>query len=319
LSFAVIATRPPAQPRYVQAFAEGQLVIRWICVVLAFWAVTSQAEECRQAPRMRALDFWIGKWDVSQNGQLDGTDTVEATLDGCAVLEHWRDVEGGEGSSLFYYDVSDDVWKQVWVTDQALHLGGMKEKIEQKELTSNTRIRFEGAIDRTTLTREPDGKVHQLIERRVDDGKSWRTTFDAIYQRSSSQPTAACSSSRDAVAAAPLLLIDNNNRRDVEGVLAGYTEDAIWLSPDQPAVHGRKNFRPRYESLFRDNKLAYTAEITEAHADGALGYAWGKIRGTSTPLDGSPARSVEDTFMAVTHCESGRWLVSHLIWSHAPR
>jgi uncharacterized protein (TIGR02246 family) len=293
-------------------------VIRCICIILALWAVTSPAEECRQMPRMHALDFWIGKWDVSQGGQLDGTDTVEATLDGCAVLEHWRDVAGGEGSSLFYYDPSADVWKQVWVTDQALRLGGMKEKIEQKELTSSTRIRFEGTFDRTTLTREADGKVHQLIERRVDGGKTWRTTFDAIYQRSSSQPASACSSSRDAIAAAPLLLIDNNNRRDVEGVLAGYTEDAIWLSPDQPVVRGRQNFRPRYESLFRDNKLAYTAEITEARAEGSLGYAWGKIRGTSTPLDGSAARSVEDTFMAITRCESGRWRVSHLIWSHAP-
>ena len=291
---------------------------RWICVVLACSTLTAQAEECRQTPRMHALDFWIGNWDVSQGGQLDGHDNVEATLSGCAILEHWRDVDGGEGSSLFYYDPGADVWKQVWVTDQALRLGGMKEKIEQKELTSSSRIRFEGTLDRTTLTREPDGKVHQLIERRIDDGKSWRTTFDAIYQRSTSQPTSACSSSRDAVAAAPLLLIDNNNRRDVEGVLAGYTADAIWLSPDQPVVRGRENFRPRYASLFRDNKLAYTAEITDARADGALGYAWGKIRGTSTPLDGSPARTVEDTFMAVTRCESGRWLVSHLIWSHAP-
>jgi len=267
---------------------------------------------------MHALDFWIGKWDVSQNGQLVGTNTVEATLNGCAVLEHWRDVAGGEGSSLFYYDPSADAWKQVWVTDQALRLGGMKEKSEQKDFTSSTRIRFQGAIDRTTLTREADGKVRQLIERSAEGGKTWRTTFDAVYQHSSSQPASACSSSRDAVAAAPLLLIDNNNRRDVEGVLAGYTEDAIWLSPDQPVVRGRKNFRPRYESLFRDNKLAYTAEVTEAHADGALGYAWGKIRGTSTPLDGRPARSVEDTFVVVTRCESGRWRVSHLIWSHAP-
>ena len=30
-------------------------MIRWICVVLAFWTITSQAEECRQAPRMQSL------------------------------------------------------------------------------------------------------------------------------------------------------------------------------------------------------------------------------------------------------------------------
>jgi hypothetical protein len=173
-------------------------VIRWVCVFLAFWAVTSQAQECRPSPRMHALDFWIGNWDVSQGGQLVGTDTVESIHNGCAIVEHWRDVEGGEGSSLFYYDPSADVWKQVWVTDQALRLGGMKEKIEQKDFTSSMRTRFQGAIDRTTLTREADGRVHQLIERSIAGGKSWRTTFDAIYQRSSSQPGAACNSSRDA-------------------------------------------------------------------------------------------------------------------------
>jgi uncharacterized protein (TIGR02246 family) len=293
-------------------------VIRSICAVLAFWVVAAQAQECRQLPRMHALDFWIGRWDVLQGGQIVGTNTIESTLNGCAILEHWRDLEGGEGTSLFYYDQSADLWKQVWITDHALSLGGTKEKIEQKELTSSSRIRFQG-IDRTTLTREADGKVRQLIERPVDGGKSWRKTFDAIYQPSSAKPGAVCNSSQEAVAAAPRLLIDNNNRRDVEGVLAGYTEDATWLSPDQPVVTGRKNFRTRYESLFRDNKLEYTAEITQARADGSLGYAWGKIRGTRTPLDGSPARSVEDTFLAITRCESGRWLVSHLIWNHAKR
>ncbi|MGH8240311.1 MAG: YybH family protein [Steroidobacteraceae bacterium] len=290
-------------------------MIRLIGVVLALWAVGSQAEECRQSPRMHALDFWIGRWDVLQGGQLVGTNTIESTLNGCAVLEHWRDVEGGEGTSLFYYNQSEDLWKQVWITDHALQIGGTKEKIEQKEHTASGRVRFQG-IDRTTLTRQDAGKVRQLIESPAEDGKTWRTTFDAICQRSSSQVDSACSSSHDAVAAAPLLLINNNNRRDVDGVLAGYTDDAVWLSPDQPVVRGRRNFRARYESLFRDNRLEYSAEIAEARADGSLGYAWGKIRGESTPLDGSPARSVEDTFLAITRCESGRWLVSHLIWSH---
>lgn len=85
-------------------------------------------------------------------------------------------------------------------------------------------------MDRTTLTRQDDGKVRQLNEATADNGQTWRTTFDAIYQRSSSQPT-----------------------------------------------------------------------------------------GTITPLDGSPAREIDDTFLAITRCESGRWLVSHLVWSHAPR
>jgi hypothetical protein len=66
-------------------------------------ATASQAEECRDSPRMHVLDFWLGQWDVSQGGQLVGTNTIETTLDGCAIFEHWRDADGGKGTSLFYY------------------------------------------------------------------------------------------------------------------------------------------------------------------------------------------------------------------------
>src|SRR5262249_52386258 len=135
---------------------------------------------------------------------------------------------------------------------------------------------------------------------------TWRAVFDALYR------PPACSSP---VTTAPLALIDSNNRRDLEGVLAGYTDDAVWLSPDQGLVE-RSAFRERYSSLFRDNRLAYTAEITAAHSDGTLGYVRGRIGGTITPIDGTPAHSVNDVFLAVTRCEAGRWRVSHLTWSH---
>jgi ketosteroid isomerase-like protein len=271
---------------------------------------------------MHALDFWLGHWEVSQDSRLVGTNTVETTLDGCAIFEHWRDVEGGQGTSLFYYDRGAARWKQVWTTEQALAVGGTKEKAEQVEFTSSGRMRFQGhypakdpgttLTDRTTLTREQDGSVRQLIEISTDAGHTWRTIFDAIYRAAA---RSACSSSRDSVAAAPLALIEANNRRDLEGVLAGYTDDAVWLSPDQGLVD-RGAFRQRYAALFRDNRLAYTAEITAAHSDGAVGHVRGRIGGTITPLDGSPARSVNDTFLAITRCEAEHWRVSHLTWSH---
>jgi hypothetical protein len=89
----------------------------------------------------------------------------------------------------------------------------------------------------------------------------------------------------------------------------------VWLSPDQGVVR-RSAFRARYESVFRDNRLAYAAEITEAGASGFLGFVRGRIGGTITPLDGTPPRSINDTFLALTRCEAGRWRVSHLMWSH---
>jgi hypothetical protein len=101
-------------------------MIRLIGVLLALTSTAALASECRELPRMHALDFWIGRWDVSQGGQLVGTNTIESTHDGCAVMEHWRDIEGEEGTSLFYYDPGTDRWKQVWITNRALQPGGMK-------------------------------------------------------------------------------------------------------------------------------------------------------------------------------------------------
>ena len=144
---------------------------------------------------MHALDFWLGTWSVSSLGQIVGTNRVEAILKGCAVMEHWRDVEGGEGQSVFYYDRAADRWKQLWLTDRAFRRGGTKEKSELREHTSAERIVFQGQYrdpasgltitDRTTLSRQADATVRQLIEISTDSGKTWRTTFDALYRSQS--------------------------------------------------------------------------------------------------------------------------------------
>jgi hypothetical protein len=151
----------------------------------------SSSDDCNSWPRMHALDFWLGTWTVSSRGQVVGTNRVEAILKGCAVMEHWRDVEGGEGQSVFYYDRATDRWKQVWLTDHAFRRGGTREKAELRERTSSDRIMFQGnypdpksgltITDRTTLTPQADGTVRQVIEISTDSGKTWRTTFDALY------------------------------------------------------------------------------------------------------------------------------------------
>jgi ketosteroid isomerase-like protein len=132
-------------------------------------------------------------------------------------------------------------------------------------------------------------------------------------------PAASCASTADAVAAAPLALIAADNRRDLEAVLAGYAADAVWLPPGLEPLRGPAAFQPRYESLFRDNELRLQAEVSEAKADGAIGYAWGRIRGERVPVDGSAPELIDDVFLAITRCEAGTWRVSHLMWSHAAK
>jgi hypothetical protein len=147
---------------------------------------------CAELPRLHALDFWIGKWSVYAGTELVGRNVIEPIVAGCALSERWTDARGSQGLSLFYFDASQDLWKQVWVTDQALRTGGMKEKVEQKAFTAPDRMRFQGRyvtssgiaiLDRTTLTAGAADSVRQVIEISTDEGKTWRVTFDGLYRR----------------------------------------------------------------------------------------------------------------------------------------
>lgn len=136
------------------------------------------------------LDFWIGEWDVLVDDERVGRNRIEKILDGCAVMEHWEDSQGGLGKSLFFFQPATGEWKQVWVTESASRTGGVKEK-KLLESFAGPGVRFQGEIplpeggrylDRTTLTAMPDGSVRQVIEV-SRDGADWRVTFDALYVR----------------------------------------------------------------------------------------------------------------------------------------
>jgi hypothetical protein len=141
-------------------------------------------------PEYGLLDFWVGEWNVkSASGERVGTNRIDRILKGCAIQENWTEPSGEEGKSLFYYSPPDGRWKQVWVTDDATALGGLKEKraipIEGRGMRFQGELLGRGRIilDRTTLTPQADGRVRQVIETSADGGTTWRVQFDAYYER----------------------------------------------------------------------------------------------------------------------------------------
>jgi hypothetical protein len=133
------------------------------------------------------LDFWVGDWEAFAEGKLDGTDRIEKTLNGAAVTEFWRDSNGHDGKSLFYFYRPENRWKQIWVTDT----GGVKEKA-CIEVFPQGGLLFRGeatlrdgrrVLDQTRLTPLPDGTVRQVIEQSSDGGESWVVSYNAIYRR----------------------------------------------------------------------------------------------------------------------------------------
>lgn len=170
------------------------MLIRPLCLLALLLPALAPAQDesaplCDDLEVYHALDFWVGAWDVYVNDRLVGSNLIEKTLNGCAILEHWRARDGGEGKSLFFVDY-DRHWAQIWVSQWATSPGGVKEKVMVDDPPPDS-VRFQGVVrhpeagawlDRTTLTRLPGGEVRQLIEISEDNGATWNPTFDGIYR-----------------------------------------------------------------------------------------------------------------------------------------
>ena len=165
----------------------------FVSVLLPFtWAATAGSQEppgCAASDLYKQLDFWVGEWTVHVGEDQVGQNRIEKALDGCIVFEHWTASDGNEGKSLFFVDY-DRRWVQVWVTDQAMAPGGVKEKVMVDDPPDGA-VRFQGVIrhqaadpwlDRTTLTPLENGEVRQVIEISRDGGETWNPTFDGVYR-----------------------------------------------------------------------------------------------------------------------------------------
>lgn len=145
---------------------------------------------CSANPELALLDFWFGEWRVEdEDGELLGSNIIYRMLNGCIVQEQWQGSGGGVGISVFYVEPAGGKLKQLWITGQALMPGGTKEK-ELVAAEHGEFVQFLGSypngeetiLDRTTLSRLPDGEVLQLIEISRDHGESWETGFRGIYK-----------------------------------------------------------------------------------------------------------------------------------------
>src|SRR4051812_36919739 len=167
----------------------------WGCAAASAPKAPFSAENGCSAPEYRALDFWLGEWEVrDRGGALEGTNRIVKELSGCAVRESWTDAAGGRGESTFYFDRAARRWKQVWVTDA----GSWKEKIQVDGAAGA--LRFQGElprpqggtlVDRTTLTRLPGGGGLQLIEQSLDGGETWPVAWGGLYARPKTAPPPA--------------------------------------------------------------------------------------------------------------------------------
>lgn len=134
----------------------------------------------------RQFDFWIGKWTVTDRGQVAGENDIQRILGGCALLENWTGAQGSVGKSLNFFDRVDGRWHQTWIdaSGGALFLAGKYENGAMRLAGERAATAKSPAVrHRITWTPQPDGKVRQLWESSPVDQEEWTVQFDGLYER----------------------------------------------------------------------------------------------------------------------------------------
>ena len=133
------------------------------------------------------FDFWVGEWEVfdSVTGEKLGEDIIQKIESGCLLLEHWKSVSGGTGTSLNYYNPVTREWRQVWVSEGRYAIdivGGIR---SGSMVLEGSIYNFAGAVwdFRGNWTPRPDGSVRQFFEQFNHDSNDWATWFDRRYVR----------------------------------------------------------------------------------------------------------------------------------------
>lgn len=138
-------------------------------------------------PEFRQFDFWLGDWEVRDKaGVLEGTNVVTLEHDGCVLIERWSSTDQ-TGISLNMYDFRTNKWYQSWYDSLGNMLtisGGLKSGtmwLEGERLTPEGRM----ARERTRWTPLKDGRLHQVWDFSLDNGKTWNLRFEGFYLKRS--------------------------------------------------------------------------------------------------------------------------------------
>jgi hypothetical protein len=153
--------------------------------VAAPLAATGKSKPGCDAPPAHQFDFWVGRWQVTENGKPAGTNLIERILDGCALLENWSGAQGGSGKSLNFYDRADGLWHQTWIdrSGGALFLSGRFERGAMRLEGERPATEKQPATrHRITWTPMPDGNVRQLWESAPSGKEEWSVQFDGLYK-----------------------------------------------------------------------------------------------------------------------------------------
>jgi hypothetical protein len=150
------------------------------CPALYAWAPEAPCS----APAYHQFDFWVGNWDVFEEGGSvkEAYATVTRVQNGCGLREQYNGTDGSSGESLSMYDPTTAQWQQTWVSNRGQIVSILGNLQNQSMVLGGTDHSPAGQrLVRGVWSPEKSG-VRETAERSSDGGKSWTPWFDLSFR-----------------------------------------------------------------------------------------------------------------------------------------
>jgi len=132
------------------------------------------------APAFRAFDYWVGEWTVADStGKQIAESSISLVAGDCAVLEQWHPVGSPPGASISWWDRSDSLWHQSWMsgTGRATqYVGGPEDGVMTMVAKPSPQVWL-----KMTWVKRPGGVVRQSQFVSKDQGATWQPGFVGDY------------------------------------------------------------------------------------------------------------------------------------------
>lgn len=104
--------------------------------------------------------------------------------------------------------------------------------------------------------------------------------------------------------------------KDLDAVLALYSDDAVFMNADGSRVTGKPALRKFFSSVLEQYSAQPFVHSVDSAISGDLGYDWGDYTEIVTPVakPTSPIRT-GGTYLVILRRVSGKWLIAEQIWT----
>ena len=110
-------------------------------------------------------------------------------------------------------------------------------------------------------------------------------------------------------------IIAADNARDLEGVVALYTPDAVLLPPGLAPIAGTAAIRERYRGLYANSLPRLNQSIEELVVREDWAFVRGRTLGLFPGGPNQPAREIHDKFVMLLSRDGTAWRVARLMWN----